>query len=367
MGLLNSIRRKIYSRTSRHLSNAMLVEGTLKDSDLRFKSLLIDNSTFTEYIISRTYAEPPVVLKKWKILNSSVKKVIAGVSNSVDTCIAVLPVEYESSLNGVYSFKCQEYVRQVIEIDRPWENIIGDFNRERRRSIKTIFPKNGLSFRVSSDEKDLKLFYYDMFLPHIKKHGKLAEIDTYEDMADFFRDGLLLFVTMNRKDVAGGLSLIKDGILTFRRMGVLNGDDEYISCGAQSALYYYHIFYAKEMNLTMVDTMKSRPFLNDGVFWTKKSWGAKVLPDDESRSWVYFFNTGPDEKIAHFFEKNPAIAYSDNGLKGVIGISNGTEISTVSVHDLTHRYLSNGIKSFTILTPQGEITDGIGLNDSQIN
>lgn len=368
MGLLNSVRRKIYSMTSRYLSNAMLVEGTLKDSHIRFKSLFVDNTTFTKYIISRTYADPPVVLKKWKILNSSLEKVVAGLSDSLDICIAVLPVEYDSSLNGAYSFKCQEYIRQIIDTSGSWEDVRAGFCKKKRQITNKFETRYGLGYRISNDLKDFDLFYHRMHVPHIRKQfGDRAEIDSYDDMKKFFLKGFLLLVTRDNEEVAGALCLVENGAIAFRRTGVLDGDESNVKTGAQMALYYFQLVYANENGIHAVDTMKSRPFLNDGVYRHKRDWGATVSPDNESETWVYFFNKGPDEKIARFFENNPTIVHSDKGLKGLVGISDGAEAPTAWVRDLTHRYHSSGINEFIVLTPNGVIPAGRELNDSQIN
>lgn len=368
MGLLKSIRRKIYSRTSRYLSNAMLVEGTLKETDIRLKALFVDNTAFTEYIILRTYAGPPVVLKKWKILNSSLEKVITGLSDSLDICIAVLPVEYDSSLKGAYSFKCQEYVRQIIDTTGSWEDVRARFCKKKRQITKDFETRYGLGYRISNDLKDFDFFYHRMHVPHIRKQfGNLSDIDSYDEMKKYYLKGFLLFVTRDNEDIAGALCLVEDGAIAFRRTGVLDGDESNVKTGAQTALYYFQLVYANEHDIHAVDTMKSRPFLNDGVYRHKRDWGAEVLPDNESGTWVYFFNTGPDEKIARFFENNPAIVNSDKGLKGVIGVSDRTETSTASINNLNHKYQSPGINEFIVLTPNGKIPDGKELNDSQIN
>ena len=102
--------------------------------------------------------------------------------------------------------------------------------------------------------------------------------------------------------------------------------------------------------------MMSAPFLNDGVYKNKREWGATVLPDNDARTWVYFFHAAPSEKMAHFFEINPTIVHSDKGLKGVIGISGAMDISTASTSDITHRYQARGLEGFTVVTGAGAVS-----------
>jgi len=303
------------------------------------------------------YEEPPVVLRQWRVWIPALKKLILEKTGSFDLCVAVLPMSYESTFHGLYDYKCTEAVRQVIDTSGSWEDVRSRFSKKRRQ-ISNEFPeKTGLGYRMSKGPEELYFFYHRMYVPHIKKRfGELSSIDSYYDMKKFLLKGLLLFVTKGDEAVAGALCLVEDGTLVFRRTGVLDGDETHIEGGAQTALYYFQLKYANEYKLRAVDTMKSAPFLNDGVYKHKRDWGATVLPDDEAGNWVYFFNAGPSEKIAHFFEKNPTIIYSDKGLKGLIGVPDATDVSAASISELINRYQTGGLHGFTLLTRVGALS-----------
>jgi hypothetical protein len=349
--LIRLVKRILYPATSRFLSHATVVEGRLKGTEHPFRCLFVDNSDFTVYLGARMYKEPPVVLRKWRIWIPALRKLVLTKADSFDLCVAVLPMAYEPTFRGLYNYKCTETVRQVIDTSGSWEDVRSRFSKTKRQITNRFDEKYGLEYRMSNDLQEFDYFYHRMFLPHIQKRfGELSAIDSYEDMKTFFLKGQLLFVTKGSEVVAGALSLVEDGTLVFRRTGVLDGDDTHIEAGAQLALYYFQLKYANEHNLRAVDTMMSGPFLNDGVYINKREWGAAVLPDHNSRTWVYFFNAAPSEGIAHFFEKNPTIVHSDKGLKGVIGVSNATDFPTASINDLTRRYQCRGLDGFTILT-----------------
>jgi hypothetical protein len=351
VSLIGLLKQKLYPVTSRFFSRATLVESRLKGTEHPFRCLFVDNSTFTEYLKARMYEEPPVVLRKWRIWIPALKKLILGKAGSFDLCVAVLPRAYESTFRGLYDYKCTETVRQVIDTSGTWEDVRSRFSKTKRQITNRFAEKYGLGYRMSNKLEEFDYFYHRMFAPHIKKRfGELSDIDSYDDMKKFFLKGLLLFVTKGGEAVAGALCLVEDGTLVFRRTGVLDGDETHVEGGAQLALYYFQLKYANENHLRAVDTMMSAPFLNDGVYVNKKEWGASVLPDDESRTWVYFFHAAPSEKMARFFEKNPTIVHSDSGLKGVIGVSNAMDTSTASINDLTRRYQSSGLHGFTLVT-----------------
>jgi len=352
--LIRSIKRLLYPVTSRFFSRATMVEGNLKGTRLPFRCLLVGNSNFTEYLKARMYEGAPMVLRHWRIRIPALKDLLLIEGDSFDLCVAVLPVSYEATFRDLYDYRCTETVRQVIDTSGSWDDVRSRFSKKRRQITNEFPQKTGLGYRMSKGPEEFDFFYDRMHVPHIKKRfGELSGIDSYEDMKKFFLKGLLLFVTKGDEAVAGALCLVENGTLIFRRTGVLDGDETHIEGGAQTALYYFQLKYANEHQLRAVDTMKSAPFLNDGVYKHKRDWGATVLPDHEADNWVYFFKVRPCEKIANFFEKNPTIVDSKDGLKALIGLPEAKDSSAASINELAHRYQSNGLQGFSVLTHTG--------------
>ncbi len=362
MGLLRTVKNKIYSEVSKHISHATLVEGLLKDTDQTFRCLFVENSNLMRYLLPRVYSESPTILESRRIWVQSLKKTISNAPHSMDMCIAELPKHYESEFQSLYSFKGQEDVRQVIDTSGSMDEIVSAFHQKKRQWTNKLKQKSGLTYRISHDLKDFHMFFHRMHVPHIQnKFGGLSYLESFEEMKNLFLRGFLLLVLTGDQPIAGALCLIEGNVLIFRRTGVLDGEESYIKMGAQLALYYFNILYAKEQGIEKVDAMKSRPFLDDGVYRTKREWGATVYPDDESESWVYFFNLGPPEKSARFFERNPVIVHTKAGLKGLVGLENGSELSPGLKSDLTHRFYAPGLEGLILLTPKSTVPIEVGF------
>lgn len=353
MDFLKAIKTWIYSKTSRYFSRAVSVEGTLKGTDQPFRCLFVGNGSLMEYLAPKIFAERPHTMRSQRIWIPSLKKYIQNRQEGLDLCIAVIPLQYEPMFKGLYDFRGQEYVRQIIDTSGSWEEIRGRFSKKKRQISNSLTSKSGLDYRISNDPADFDLFYHRMFVPHIRRqYGDLSYIEPYGEMRAFFLNGLLLLVVKGDQVVAGALCLIKDGALIFRRTGVLDGEEGYIKEGAQTALYYFNLLFAKERSLQKVDTMKSRSFVTDGVYRHKSEWGAGVYPDDEADSWVYFFNFGSPERVALFFDRNPVIVDTSTGLKAVVGLENGSELSPGVERDLTNRFYAPGLEGLILLTPK---------------
>jgi hypothetical protein len=175
-------------------------------------------------------------------------------------------------------------------------------------------------------------------------------------MKAFFAKGLLLFVTKDDVPVAGALSLIEGKSLVFRRSGVLDGDEGVVKGGAQTALYYFQLKYAADNGFAAVDTMKSAPFMNDGVYRHKAEWGACALLDHEAKSTVYFFVQSSADKLARFFDANPVVVDSGSELRGILGDLRPGMPEAAEAADVQRRFHTRGLKELVVYGPHGTRT-----------
>lgn len=352
--MLTSLKQVAYPLTSALFARASLVEGRLKGTGTKFRCLFVHHCTFSEHLKERSFESDAVVQRCWRVFIPSLRRILRSDGLEFDLCVAVLPSFYGSLFDNICDFKGQEEIRQVVDTSGGWEGI-RQFLSKTKRQVTNNFPeKYGLSCRMSKDTGDFDNFYHRMYLPHIqKRYGDLSQIDSYGAMRQFFEKGVLLLVTKDDQPVAGALSLIEGKSLVFRRTGVLDGDDSHVKGGAQLALYYFQLKYAVDNGLDTFDTMKSAPFLNDGVFRHKGEWGARTLPDYESEKSVYWFVRGTAEKRAEFFHANPVVVGSGPELSAVVGDSRTNESTTPSSDELLRRYHTVGLHDLRVYTPSG--------------
>jgi hypothetical protein len=257
----------------------------------------------------------------------------------------------EPTYRGLYDYKCTKYVKQIIDTTGSWDEIKSKFSKKLRNKTNRFQKKYRLDYNISNSLKDFDYFYHRMHVPFIKKrYGDLALILPYDKLKNYFLKGGLLFVMKDNVAVAGSLFKMEDKTCEAYRAGVLDGDESYIKIGVQLAYSYYQIKVAKENGMSSVNLRLSKPFLNDGVYQTKRQWGVTVLPDYDEGSWVYFFNAKPSEKIAKFFEINPLIADTDQGLIGILGIADEADVLAETINKLTRQNRASGIQGFTIIT-----------------
>lgn len=363
--LINKLKCKVYPLVSRCSVRAALVEGKLKNTNEIFRCMFVENNSLMLYMLPRMYGEAPVIIKKWRIWTPLLKKVLNTHSKSIDMAIAVLPSEYHAQFKESANFKSQMLIRSFIDTSGGPEGVRKQFRYNKRRFYNKMDKNPTFSYRVSKDPKDFDLFYNEMHVPYIQKRfEELAELDSYKRMKDFFLKGFLMLIEEGNKTVAGVLCTIEDDVLVFRRTGILNGDEEYIKRGASSAQYYFILKFALEHGIQKVDLMRSRPFFHDGVYNTKRKWGAEICPDDEIRTWVFFFIPEYTRKVAKFFEINPLIIHKEDKMYGLVGWSDEVPPSKEDEKQLSEKYFSPGLNGLMLVQPHSDTMTSFLPNDT---
>jgi hypothetical protein len=212
-------------------------------------------------------------------------------------------------------FLVPEFVGQALDI--------GD--KEIKINNKNLKRVRRYSYELSNDPEDLILFYKKMYVPYIKRrYGDSAEVESFNNIENFFKNGELILIKLNDEYVAAQLSEINGDEYRLRRNGVL--DESFVKEGALVATYYFSMLRAKEINAKTVYFGGSRPFLLDGVLRHKNVWGARIFETKDARRFIYLKNVlfeqpfiyidGEELKVAIFSEDDKLIKeYANSGLE----------------------------------------------------
>lgn len=318
--IIGQVRERIYPLMSNLAAQVSLVEGKLKGTGIACRILFVHNCQFNSELRERSFVEPPRVLRRQIVFLPVLARLLRTSLRDYDIAIAVVPNLYSAWLRSQGNYEGREEVRQVIRLGGGWEELRGRFSKKKRQISNNFQEKSGLSYRVSQSEADFDYFFKRMYAPLIRRrYGARAELDPYDQAKAWFDSGFVIFVTKDDVPVAGALCELQGKTLLFRRSGVLDGDESQVKAGVQTALYYFQLRFAIESGLEAVDTLKTSPFLNDGVFRHKSDWGATTLRDDESTRRVFYCLSGSSECQAAFFEINPVVIETDEGLAALVG------------------------------------------------
>lgn len=207
----------------------------------------------------------------------------------------------------------------VLDVQGEWEEVEQRFRRDARRNDMRKAQKYGYEYEISHSGTDLEMFYRDMYLPTMeKRHGELAALLPRREAYQLLRHGWLFLTKRDGVYVAGGLCHTQRGILEFKEMGVLDGDEQLMREGAVGAMNYLRIRWAHQEGFKGVNLGECWPYLS-GIFQSKRKWGAVVsIPSHEhKRIWIGIHRNTP--AVSHFLKSNPCVIVDSKGeLHGLI-------------------------------------------------
>jgi hypothetical protein len=357
-GALRALKDRVSGAYERNFTHATLVEGVLKGTTASCRCLLVmpDDSPFQNYLIGRMFGDSFRKVRTNRIWIPMLAGLVGRPPADVDFFVASLPRKWDDEMEPLSDLKSPSIVRQMVDISGDWNDIKKRLNRKKREIFNGLSTTNPFEYRISEDAADFEHFYHRMYLPHISRQfGSAARIDSHALLRSSFDEGFLLLLTDQGKDVAGSLCYFAGDTMTFHRGGVLDGDDEHVRKGAQTALYFFKFRHAKEHGMCRLDLGYSRAFFDDGVYRHKREWGASVGVDDDLASWMYLFDPRRSPKTSLFLANNPLIVQTAHGLTAYCVTPNGTAPSAAKKSDLEKRYYAPGLDGVLVRPPAVEL------------
>ena len=350
IGSLNALWLKI------SFTNVFLVRGKERSSNLDLATLIIGDFEFAHYFANLVYS------KNRKI--QALKKIAyRNISSIIDQAKAEVIIGQGnwllSRLLSREGFLILPKIDFTLDISSSWEKIFARMSRLRRRNIRTI-EKHEYSYEITKEPYELELFYSKMYLPYIsKRHRKSAKLSSFFSLNQIFRKGGLLLVKRNGKYVSGIIYDVNNDRVNARYLGIYEGKNEYLVEGAGQAALYFLIKWSKLQGYKEIDYGLSEPFMNDGAFTYKKSWGMKVKPSGKLVLGLRVSNFST--AVLEFLSENPLIFAEPEGLSGLIfqKVEETTEKRFVNLHN---SYCTPGLSKIVVVSYSTKGASGQSLN-----
>lgn len=303
-------------------AHVVVFEATARGMSLPIRCMFIGDDWILAYIMDQ-FAVAGVYVPAarrepfWQIL----RRMSRLDDDGIDLCLAIPPGIIAGTLSRRADFRACQGVGQRIPLPG-WQAVVGALSSTKRNQVNRLERSlDGLSYRISRRDEDLHRFYECMFKPLVtRRFGDNATIESLTAMRRIFRRGFLLMVEKDSQDIGGVLLCPEQKTLYLRRVGVLHGDQALTESGLQVAQYYFSLKYALENGFEMLDAMMSAPFLTDGVYRSKASWGAWPYPDESSPSMMNVHLGGRPDRLADFFRVFPLVVRLDEGLGVLAGM-----------------------------------------------
>lgn len=175
------------------------------------------------------------------------------------------------------------------------------------KDIRRRIEKFNLTYEMLTDKESFNYFNEKFYRPYMKKrYGDEAFLEDLNRMWETARDPMLIAIREN--GVITGMALLdkSDDVLHFRRLGLLDGNSEYLHHGVVGAIYYFVIIEGQKMNCRYIGLGGTRPFLTDGLTRYKVGWGAEFLQDlTPAKDYLWLGIKEQSSAAREFLQRNP--------------------------------------------------------------
>lgn len=233
-----------------------------------------------------------------------------------DLTVARVDVMLARTLFGPEYLEVPEWVRSVAEVPETMTELSNRSNSLRQDLRLTR--KYGYTAVESRSEVEVVEFYETMFRPHtLARHESAEYLKSLREIIIAWRKGVLLWILLEGRRVAGIIVSARDGVLKLEALGTLTADESLLRKGVLSAAYLRSFEYARQIGCTQVDFGATRPSLNDSLLRYKRKWGATLDPQSANyfRLLTYWPRTTPS--ITALLNDFPLI-FKDRGRLSVV-------------------------------------------------
>lgn len=318
MSILSRVRKYLATAYHANILRIVVASGTSRASGRPQSALIASNSPLTVYYyLQLLFTETPSIAFDRRGLLSGIETLLAR--HRVDLGILELPQSEKDRKFGLPHIHSPICVRQSIDVTGDIQQVKQRFRSRYRTTFNRFSNKNPFSISISREIEDFDHFYFDMLNPHItRQYGETAKMYSREELLKTFQEGFLMIASKDGKAVAATLCKVAENSLNYLLCGVLNGDEQYIRDGAQTALYVHMMHHARALNLQRLHLGFTKPFFNDGVFKHKRAWGADVSIHEWDTTSVHYLIPSDGRVFMEFLQHNPLIGYHDGRLAGYI-------------------------------------------------
>ena len=305
--------------------------------------LYIGKENLLKYLverIERLFGEC-IIKKTGTVYMPRIKKQIENYGKNVD----LIMVNTDALFVMKGFVRIPSWIGVELDTSRSMEEIMQNFSKGTKHDVNRIKKKN-FSFEITTDPEKLEFFYRKMFIPYIlKRHGKILSPNYISYVKSILPRTKLMLIKLGGEYIGGALIDGKGHIVSLPCMGIINGEMEYLSQGVPTAINYFHILWAKENGIRVLDFGNSRPFLNDGDFQFKRKWGMRIKRSrylfDVIHLRVVHFNDSTEK----FLENNPFLYFDGESLKGFVYRK---KLSPDDLPKLYRQYFTKGMESILI-------------------
>lgn len=307
------------------------------------------------YILNLLYSEEPTRKRLGNAFIFKIKSLIESDDHAVDLVLIATDQIFSRFLPRLGFIVIPEWITFKLDLQKPL--LTSNRHCSLYSNIKKIH-KHKYRFEMTKDPERFRYFYQQMYLPYKgKKYGETPSAGVLRNLERIFERGGLLLVKRDNEYIAGFLVQMDDKKIYARASGVKDGNIKYVNEGAVAAGYYFIVLWAKNNGYKCVDFGHCRPFINDGLFFHKKTWGMTIEKsnriDFAARAVFGIRACHHQQVLLDFLAKNPLIVIDRGRLKGLHIIQQEHALAPGEVQSFLRTHYVPGMDGFVMASSHG--------------
>jgi hypothetical protein len=340
-------------------AQAVVYSGIVRNSPHRLTLMYVGNGTNLPFVLQALFAAHRTTGNVGACNIWQAAAVAEARATDVDITVFDVPWPYEVNFLPQHRvIEMPSWVRQEVDLGSTWEDVLKVLHRSARGEQMRKIRKNCLTAVTTTDPAVVLSFYDTMYVLHTRRRfGPAATVDSRAGVLKSVNGGALLQIRKEEVVIAASILYKAGDTLRSLYTGFASTDLRKLD-GATAAIYYHSLRYAFENGFRTLDYCGSRPLLNDGVFETKRRWGAAVY-DDWSLESLLFRLERLTPGVETFLCNTPLLTRHDGKLIGKL-MTGEAPLSAAGVRSAIRRCVSGGMDGLSIYALRGAHDDAAG-------
>jgi len=207
---------------------------------------------------------------------------------------------------------------------------------------------------VSNSLSDFDKFYETMYLPFVEhRYGENGILKSRTRLKRDFLSGFLMFVCDAEKPIAGAIVLPDKYVVRETTIGIAYRSGSALRTGVTGILDYHIHDWAAKHGKRVMNVGHTRAFPNDGVFFNKRKWLMRVVPDQDGVNNISVKFNGTAWKASSLIHPFPFIFQTKTGLILLCSLDQEVAATANQLKSLHQRYWTDGLQSMVVFSPAG--------------
>ncbi|MFZ1428493.1 MAG: GNAT family N-acetyltransferase [Geminicoccaceae bacterium] len=307
-----------------------------------------------DFLVERIFTTRPRAQHLGMVSLARLPGTLERIGADADLTLACVPRAMARWCGGDRYLRVPALVSFRLGIGAHLESTLGaaayNVRRDARRTVEA-----GYGWALSREPGDFDRFYHEFYAPFVRQRfGPLAVLREPPELRRHFRHGGgIIWVRHAGRVVAGGLVRVGRGELRALVEAVHPSWRSEVKPSPQFAVNIATFDIASELGIDVMDLGGTAPSLRDGVFRTKRAWGAAVQISAESHRQLLLRWSPGGNALLPLLQAAPLLFEARGRLSAMAAVEPGQKADLAAGQELWRKLAPTGLDRLYLLDTTG--------------